>query len=165
MNPGFFEQISEIYRQIDATINAGNGNLCKSCYKCCTSIASMGISNLEFDYIRLYLGQNERNIDDVNIFVDYIDKVKNEENKLIYNVCPFYDIINKQCSIYPARTLACRTYGIYMNEKNMDRIPESCYIKKNVIQYNDTSFAEKLPFARRFYELVYKYEIYLKSNT
>jgi len=154
MNNYFYRKLKKIYDFAEDFFPKSMENLCVNCNICCTAMASLGVSLLELEYINEYLLQKNISVEYINKFIDYINKAEDREEHLIYDICPFYD---KGCFIYPARPLSCRTYGYFIKEEYLNIIPEECFLKKDIIIYNDETFAETLPFVLPFYSLVNEY--------
>jgi|GEM_PF-1336946 len=83
---------------------------------------------------------------------------------LKFNRCPLYDEQLKECSIYPARPLPCRTYGYFMNRNTISLIPDYCALKPTTVLYDDTTFFQHLPFCVPFYSLIYSYDDFIKRE-
>lgn len=159
MNPYFYETLQKLYAEIDNYLPEHKVNPCGNCRICCTFIVRMGVSLLEYDYMKEYIkktGGNQKQLDD---FKDYLARKEDPKTgELLYKICPFYDEKMKGCSLYPARPLACRTFGYFIKENSLDLIPDECNLKKDVKIYRDETFSEVMPFLRAFYTLVFKYD-------
>ncbi|HPZ08868.1 MAG TPA: YkgJ family cysteine cluster protein [Candidatus Eremiobacteraeota bacterium] len=159
MDEYFYNLTELIYKEVDSYLPVYKNNPCRECKICCTTLASQGLTSLEFDYMREYLIKNSRTDEEAENFRDYIDKLKNENlNQPLHLICPFYNLQAKGCSIYPARPLSCRTFGYFIKDERQYLIPEECYLKKNIKIYTKQTFSEIMPFAQPFYSLVYDYE-------
>jgi Fe-S-cluster containining protein len=165
IDPLFYNQTEKIYKEVDKHLPVHKENPCKGCNICCTSSASQGATTLEFDYMKEYLIKSGRSPEEMEQFKDYVNKLKDPStSKLLYNKCPFYNLTEKYCTIYPARPLSCRTFGYFIKDGRLHLIPDRCFLKKNIKIYTDITFVSLLPFALPFYEIVYAYEEFLKGN-
>ena len=165
MEPLFYYQIETIYKEVDSHLPVHKQNPCNGCNICCTSSASQGATTLEFDYMKEYLIKSGRSPEEMERFKDYVNKLKDKSTgKLLYNNCPFYNITDKYCTIYPARPLSCRTFGYFIKEGRLNLIPDRCFLKRNIKIYTDITFGNLLPFALPFYEIVSSYEEFLKGK-
>lgn len=162
MDQSYYEALKLLYDEIDGYLPQHDGNPCKSCNMCCTSLASQGVSLLELDYIEEFLTRKETPAATLLDFIYYVSK------KNVYSsgslLCPFYDKDWGGCSIYLARPLSCRTFGYFIREENLDLIPSSCFLKKTTKIYTDETFPLLLPFTLPFYTLVNNYEEFLKKK-
>ncbi len=166
MEPLFYRQVEMIYKEVDSHLPVHRENPCNGCSMCCTSSASQGATALEYDYIKQYLVNSGRSPEELDRFKDYVSKViDTSTGNLLYNNCPFYNLTDKCCTIYPARPLSCRTFGYFIKEGRLHLIPDRCFLKKTVKIYTDNTFGSLLPFALPFYDMVHLYEEFLKGNS
>ncbi len=164
MEPLFYRHVEMIYKEVDSHLPVHRGNPCNGCNMCCTSSASQGATALEYDYMKEYLVNSGRSPEELDKFRDYVGKVRDTSTgKLLYSNCPFYNFTEKNCNIYPARPLSCRTFGYFIKEGRLHLIPDRCFLKKTVKIYTDKTFGNLLPFAMPFYDMVYSYEEFLKT--
>ena len=90
----------------------------KGCAYCCKE-GEYPISELEYVYLMLYYNELDENIK-VQIDEKISKLVKNSRTKMYE--CPF--LINDTCTVYPARAIICRTFGLISYDKNhKKRIP------------------------------------------
>lgn len=127
------EDLYHIIQEINNLINIIYPNIeCKSgCSRCCKFSGSPQIYKVEWEKLKNYIEKNfsekeikrikRKFIDSINILKDLIE---NEDNSNIENLsnielffiseCPF--LYKNMCSVYEARPLICRTFGLSMME-------------------------------------------------
>ena len=90
----------------------------KGCAYCCRE-GEYPVSELEYVNIMFYYNELEDNIKDrVN---ENISNLLKKQREKMYE-CPF--LVNGKCSVYPARAIICRTFGlISYDAKGKKRIP------------------------------------------
>ena len=90
----------------------------KGCAYCCKE-GEYPISELEYIYLMLYYNTLEDELKDrIN---EKISDLLKQSRKKMYE-CPF--LIDNNCSVYPARAIICRTFGlISYDQKQKKRIP------------------------------------------
>lgn len=90
----------------------------KGCAYCCKE-GEYPVSELEYINMMFYYNELEDSIKDkIN---ENISTLLKKHREKLYE-CPF--LINNQCSIYPARAIICRTFGlISYDDKDKKRIP------------------------------------------
>ncbi len=190
----FLCHLETIFREVDRHLPSFPYNACGECRVCCTAKARLGVSELEFEYIGIYLRSMGRNTRELIDFREYIQKKGNEkrscqehisignamgvdpdmtevnqlmqapEKGLKFDECPLYDERLKGCSIYPARPLPCRTYGYFMNSKTISLIPDFCALKPTTVLYDEYTFFQHLPFCVPFFSLVFSYDDFRKRE-
>ena len=158
MDPLYFARTSLMYQEVDKHLPRLEGNLCGSCNLCCTSMASQGVSSLEFDYIEEFLKRSGRKGSLPARFKKYIQEHKAPASSKP-RLCPCYRKKERCCSIYAARPLSCRTFGYFIREGSILLIPASCALREYTALYSDETFPRLLPFALPFYSLVYEYDM------
>ena len=165
MNDYYYEETGRLYKIVDQFLHNNSLNPCGDCNICCTSAVSQGVSILEFDYIKEFLLKIKTDPERGNEFADYVNKKKcSVHNSVIHHTCPFYEKNFKQCSIYSARPLSCRTYGYFVKSDNFKLLPDKCAFKKSVKIYGEENFEELLPFVYPFYLLIFEYDEHKKMN-
>ncbi|MDQ7822722.1 MAG: YkgJ family cysteine cluster protein [Candidatus Eremiobacteraeota bacterium] len=161
----FYNRTCEVFREVESFLPSTGGNVCLACNICCSSVASLGVTELEFDYIHEFLERSGRDVEGAALFRDYIFTVRKPPDvrpqKLI---CPFYDRKAEGCAIYEVRPLSCRTYGHFIREDLLGLIPERCVLKKNVVIYKEETFFRYLPFTIPFFTLAFAYDDHLLSS-
>ena len=90
----------------DFTING----VCSNCGECCTRFLRM--SSGEKKNILRYLKKNDITLS--------LTKMPFNLNTTIYNICPFRDLTDKKCLIYPVRPEVCKSF-ICNNPKEVER--------------------------------------------
>lgn len=90
----------------------------KGCAYCCRE-GEYPVSELEYINMMFYYNELDDNIKDrVN---EHIATLLKKQRKRMYE-CPF--LVDGECTIYPARAIICRTFGlISYDEKDKKRIP------------------------------------------
>lgn len=156
MTPNLFKKISKFYQELEPHLIQVEGNVCKECdcWECCTFAARGGdhaVAEMEFDYIEQYYQDKGYPQGDVQQFKDYLSRKKNDQGKLIYSICPFFDQKQHGCSIYSARPLSCRLYGSFFVEGFP--VPDRCYFKTIGKKVKKNKSLEEIPLAFQFSEL------------
>jgi len=154
MDPYYYKQTEIAYEIIDRYLPAHKENPCKNCTICCTcDLRPGGATLLELHYIKEYISRKGMAAEDSEKFQEYINK-----ERKTYKRCPFYSMEENGCTIYPARALACRTFGYFIKEDSLHLIPDECMYKKNITTYSSETFNTVMPFVRPFYTLAMEYE-------
>ncbi|WP_422445997.1 YkgJ family cysteine cluster protein [Thermoanaerobacterium sp. DL9XJH110] len=71
---------------------------CHNCGECCGPVMA---TEKEIEKIRKYVRDMPK---------EYKEKLKNQEKAIL--TCPYRDIENKRCAIYPVRPTICRMFGV-----------------------------------------------------
>ena len=156
----FYDALTDVYKSADDLMPSYESNPCEKCNLCCRRIENLGIDRLELDYIAEF--ERRRNAD-MSVFHKFEEFMKGETSRRFGKQCPFFSESLKGCSIYEARPLACRTFACFINEKIKASLPKCCLIGGRTVCYNDSDFAEKLPFVISFYHLSSEYSEFCKS--
>lgn len=162
MNAAFFEKTAELYEYAGRFLPSWGGNPCMGCNVCCSSVATLGVSRLEFDYMEEYLRRNGGDVSAVEDFRRYI-AAKGKDREILLT-CPFFSEKAGGCGIYEARTLSCRTFGCFIRDSLLHLIPDFCNLKKNTVLYNEDTFAFVMPFVPPFYSLIASYDAFLAEK-
>ena len=113
----------------------------KGCTYCCKE-GEYPLSELEYINIMLYYSKLPSNIKgQIN---QNIEKLIEEKREKFYE-CPF--LINEECSIYPARPILCRTFGLISFKKN-GGIPKMPFCVELGLNYADVYDTEKLELTK-----------------
>ena len=163
----YYNAVTELYNYVNSLLPEYDGNPCIECNICCGRIANLGVSELEFDYIEESLKENnsviavseQQSFKDLETFRRFKNFIQGLTTQRTEQVCPFFDEKIAGCSIHKIRPLSCRTFGCFIGSSMMDMIPDSCLLKKNVVVYDESNFAEIMPFIHPFYSLIEKYRI------
>ncbi len=159
MKTNFFERLENIYSKAAELLDRGKKNFCSPCRFCCSHFLLHGVSQIEYDLIKVRLKEEgrERKAKD---FKDYIQKKRDLQGELIHRGCPLYNIEKMGCSIYRFRPYSCRYYGIY------SPVPELlfCAFHGYSIIYSVKNFYDIVPLAKEFLELRNDYNIYIAQT-
>lgn len=107
----------------------------KGCSYCCKE-GEYPTSELEF--VNMMFAYNNLKPEIKDIVNENIQNLIEEKREKLYS-CPF--LVNNECSIYEARTIICRTFGLisyYKNEKN--RMPFCSDLNLNYSNILDKEF-------------------------
>ena len=154
----FYNAVTELYNYTNKFMPEYESNPCEKCNICCGKIATLGVSDLEFDYIEETLKRENKNNEPLLQFKSFVSNLSVGKNK---EVCPFFCSNIKGCLIHTIRPMSCRTFGCFIGESMLDLIPDKCLLKKDVLIYNDSNFQELMPFIHPFYSLI---EVYKKTK-
>jgi len=157
MQADYYEAVSELYNYTNQFLPRYDNNPCETCNICCGKIATLGVSELEFDYIKETFIRENKPTEPADLFRQFILNLKDTNNK---EICPFFSEKIKGCLIHKIRPMSCRTFACFIGEQNLSLIPDACLLKKDAIIYNDTTFQKLMPFIHPFYSLI---EVYKKS--
>lgn len=90
----------------------------KGCAYCCKE-GEYPLSELEYIYMMLCFNETDNETKD--IVLGNIETLLSTKRKKLYP-CPF--LVNNECSVYPARPIICRTFGlISYNDKGKNKVP------------------------------------------
>jgi len=155
MQTNFFERLEKIYSKVSELLDRGKKNFCSPCRFCCSHFLLHGVSQIEYDLIKVRLKEEGRE-EKAKDFKDYIQKKKDLQGELIHRGCPLYNTERMGCSIYRFRPYSCRYYGIY------SPVPELlfCAFHGYSIIYSVKNFYDIVPLAKEFLELRNDYNIY-----
>jgi len=134
----YFKKLEFIYNKLDEIIHDAS----LSCNKCC--ICCLNLSEDTFTFI------------EASYIYEHTDNKYCSPEELFYNlrnskICPFCDLENGKCTIYPFRSFICRRWGVFVEEV-------SSYIVKPCVYYGHTHIfpfekRDTLPFTKEFYSL------------
>jgi len=158
INDWYYENLTEIYEESGKYIHKSTVNPCRSCLKCCSVEARLGVKLIEYDYIDRYLERSGQKITS-KPFKDYINKKRNEKGEFLFNICPYYDLKKKRCHIYPARTMSCRMFPYYTAKK--DVFFEGCPLNSKAVFLTPENTIKTLPFLVRYYFISHEYDKYV----
>lgn len=155
METNFFERLEKIYSKAAELLDRGKKNFCSPCRFCCSRFLLHGVSQIEYDNIKIKLKEEGRE-DKAKDFRDYIQKKRDLQGELIYEGCPLYNTERMGCSIYSFRPYSCRYYGFY------SPVPELlfCAFHGYSIIYSVKNFYDIVPLAKEFLELRNEYNIF-----
>ena len=116
----------------------------KGCSLCCEQ-GEYPMSELEYIYIMfLYDKLNEKTKNLVNDNI--INLINRHSNEKLYK-CPF--LISGECSVYEARAIICRTFGLISYDKNGNKKIPFCVDENlnysNVFDYNKSKITRNAP--------------------
>ncbi|MEQ8190532.1 MAG: YkgJ family cysteine cluster protein [Candidatus Eremiobacterota bacterium] len=155
MKTNFFERLEKIYSKAAEMLDRGKKNFCSPCRFCCTRFLLHGVSQIEYDLIKIRLKEEGRE-KKAKDFKDYIQKKRDLHGELIHEGCPLYNTERMGCSIYRFRPYSCRYYGFY------SPVPEIlfCAFHRYSIIYSVKNFYDIVPLAKEFLELRNDYNIF-----
>jgi len=151
----FIEALHNVYTEVDKRLPPLEaGNVCKSCFYCCTVRSKINASKLELDY----LGE-QVNKEELEAFVDFIRHKKDPTAKRyhLYFRCPFYDSSLRGCSVYKARPYSCRVLGIIDSHK----LPEFCVYYNPNGGFPISELYDRVPALKEYRELIFRYDIFI----
>lgn len=163
MRDSAYNIISAFYESLSGFFPAYEGNPCEECNVCCKRIANLGVSEMEMDYVEEYLSREKPGPEykeRLRDFKRFIGETPDQKNG---QTCPFFSEELKGCSIYAARPLSCRTFGCYLNRRYEGMVPDYCLIRDGITYYDDSDFAEKMPFVPDFYRMQQTYSAAKRS--
>ncbi len=154
MKENYYHAVTELYNYVNTFLPQYDGNPCVDCNMCCGRIDTLGVSELEFDYIEHALTESGGDLSRFRRFKDFILSLAGERTE---QVCPFFDREIAGCAIHTIRPLSCRTFGCFIGRSMMNMIPDVCLLKNDVVVYDEANFFEIMPFIHPFYSLIEKY--------
>jgi Fe-S-cluster containining protein len=147
MGEDFFNNLEEIYKNFQKEYLLNVKGDCTGCIECCHPPYYM--SELEADFLEDFL--NHHNIKpDIEAFKAYL---VNRESPY----CPYANK-DKECAIYSARPMGCRTFGIFTFEDREVKLPEGCIFHGRQIKIAEKD-RYQIKFIAEFTELKIKYNI------
>lgn len=161
MNNWFYDKLTKIYEESGKYIHKSNINPCKSCLKCCSVEARLGVRLIEYDYIERFLKEKNPGYK-VGSFKDYINKKRKKDYSFIHNICPYYDLKKKRCDIYPARTMSCRLFPYYTTKN--DVFFEGCPLNEKAQFLTPENIMEQLPFLKKYHMIANLYDSHVLSQ-
>ena len=161
INDWFYKNLREIYEISNKYIHKSTVNPCRNCLRCCSVEARLGIRLIEYDYIERYLKEEGSSLTS-SPFKDYINKKRNKKGGFIHNICPYYDLKNRRCDIYPARTMSCRLFPYYTTKK--DVFFDNCPLNSKAVFLTPENIIKELPFLERYYFLCNEYDKHIISK-
>lgn len=138
----FFQELEQIYQNLNRSLPSGKGNLCGDCYHCCTTaeLTEHRVTALEIDYLESRVGE-----DKIASFLNFLDRSPN-------TVCPYYQ---GGCTVYEARPYSCRTFGHYRREDTP--LPEICVFRGQEAIFGVGKHRHAVPQSAELTELSRRY--------
>ncbi len=149
MTTDFQKDLACLYDIIDREIEkvgiTSESNFCGTCSKCCHYLYRFPVSSLEIEYIRRIYDNQQHPPE----FVDFLNgKIKKSDGTLVK--CPYCS--ETGCSIYEARPMCCRLYGLSPFRPLLDLC-----VFRDSREKTHKLWRELVPLFRRFIDLKFAY--------
>jgi len=145
-----FDTLKDIYDGFDKEYFSPSENSCGDCKLCCTSVMKFPpLSRLECDFIDDFLKKHD----------DYPD-IETFKNFMVYRDrerCPYFNLL-KGCTIYTARPMYCRLFGLFRFKGN-NPVPKACVFYGKTVKAPPQHMYTLIKYFPEFTELKYKYDL------
>ena len=153
--------MSDLYKKLDSLLPPSGENICMDCYKCCTAAARQKVSSVELDYIKDYLRAKDMSLSLMKDYNDFLRaRLKSDSSDAWQIICPFYNVKEKRCIIYPVRPYSCRIYGNYSGA--VEDLPGNCPYRKKVNLYTEKNMFKVIPCSVSYGSIAAAYNTYKK---
>lgn len=144
-----FEDLTQLYANLDAALPAFSGNHCGDCRACCTAqgLSRHHVGQLEVAFLASHVGEEK-----ANAFRQYAEREKGEDGGFLHDACPFYDLDTKGCSVYRIRPFSCRIFGHFKAANTF--FPQGCVFTGHEQSFTPQEYLSVVPQARQLRELM-----------
>ncbi|HEY4001808.1 MAG TPA: tetratricopeptide repeat protein [Candidatus Xenobia bacterium] len=152
MNDKLFEDLEQLYRNLDAALPSFSGNVCGDCKACCTAegLTRHHVGEMELANIAHHVGEEK-----AEAFRQYTGHHRDDSGAFLHAQCPFYNDATRGCGIYTFRPFSCRIFGHF--RANNSTFPKGCVFHGKEQTFEPQEYTQKVPYARQLRELMRVY--------